>query len=62
MPRVRTIPEEKKSARFSPERGNFGYSDEPNLKLVAKSYGIFCIALFMLAFIILIFSIISGIT
>jgi hypothetical protein len=50
--------EGKKSGRFSPD---FGHSDEPNLKLVAKSYGIFWIALFMLAFIILIFSIISGI-
>lgn len=52
-------PEGMKSGRFSPD---YGYSDEPNLKLVAKSYAIFWVAMFMLALIILIISVISGIT
>ena len=38
------------------------YSDRPKLKLVVKSYAIFWITIFILPFIILIISIISGIT
>ena len=56
--------EEMKSAGIPPERAEqlARHSDRPNLKLVAKSYAIFCIAIFISPFIIIIVEIISGIT